>query len=188
MWTSWLRYCYAGYSVWLVLLLGMPFPGQASDTQGSTIALEDHDLIRLPQKHWLGLAVSVEEYHPIVEYSDSRNEIRSLAVMPGLKVQLPAEDFQPYVGLGLGLSINGLPLDTSINPLSRPVEDSFIVHIGGGFTYHLNPSVTFLGSVRYEQFLTTEFLGDLSPTLSPYLRDGLDYSAYTLEFGFRLNY
>lgn len=174
--------------VLLLVLSGLVASGHAGDVLQTGLSLTALDPLRLPDRRWLGLSLHVEEYFPIVQHADTSNEIRSLAVMPEVVVQVPDWHFRPYFGAGLGLSINGLPLDASLSPLPTRVEESFVMHVSGGFAYHVGDRVALLGSARFAQFNTTDFLGQFAPASRLSIDDSLDFSSYSVQFGIRLRY
>jgi hypothetical protein len=171
-----------------LLGLALSFPGGVHQAQAQDASPASQDLLRLPKKRWVGLLVNVEEYYPTVAYTDHRREIRSLAVMPEVFVQVPDRHFRPYIGAGLGVSINGLPLDTPLAPLPLPIEDSLVMHVGGGFDYHLGDKLTLTGRARFAQFTTSDVLDRLAPSSSSLLQSSLDFSSYAVQLGIRLVY
>jgi hypothetical protein len=48
--------------------------------------------------------------------------------------------------------------------------------------------VALLGSARFAQFNTTDFLGQFAPASRLSIDDGLDFSSYSVQFGIRLRY
>ena len=185
--TTWKRVS-PWYLWWLcscgLLLVGLSCAWGADDDQ----FLEPSVLpvMQLPEKRWVALRVNVEEWYPHVGEDDDRSEIRSLAVMPELLIQFPNTPFRPYIGMGFGLSFNGLPLDTPLAPPSMSVEESVVMHVSGGFAYHLGDNLALTGSARFSQFGTSHILHHLTPSNSG--SDGLNFSAYTVAFGIRLAY
>jgi hypothetical protein len=174
--------------VLLVLLLGLSSPGGADDAHTLDVSLAGHASLRLPEERWVGFLVNVEEYYPIVDFADYSSEIRSLVVMPGVFVQVPDRHFRPYIGAGFGMSINGLPFDTPLAPLPLSIEETLVMHVGGGCAYHLGDKLALTGGARIAQFKTTDFLGHFAPSSSPLIQNSLDFSSYTVEFGIRLVY
>jgi opacity protein-like surface antigen len=131
--------------------------------------------------------VDLEEYRPLVEYVDHSSSItRSRAVLPSLLVIAPHRHFQPYLGAGLGLSLSGYTPRTAEVPLPLGIEESLVLHVGGGVTYRLGENFALMGSARYAQFKTTELLNRLSTP--QVIQGGLDFNAYTVEFGVRWDY
>ncbi len=183
-WPGWLLVC----SLVVGLLLGGAAVGRPDGRLSADELLADTGPLRLPPHRWFGLLVNVKEFYPVVEYADTSNEIRSLAVMPGIFVQVPDRPFRPFLGVGLGLSVNGLPRQTPLALPSLPIEESLVMHVGGGFSYHLGGSVDLVGSARFARFKATDFLERLSPTAGTLRPDGLDFGTYSVEFGIRLTY
>jgi hypothetical protein len=182
------RLCAWRFFAGSLLVLFLSFPGGVHPVQAEDAFPASQDLLRLPEKQWVGLLVNVEEYYPTVAYTDHSREIRSLAVMPEVVVQVPDRHFRPYIGVGLGVSINGFPLDTPLAPLPLPIEDSLVMHVGGGFAYHLGNKLTLTGSARFAQFRTSDVLDRLAPSSSSLLQNSLDFSSYAVQLGIRLVY
>jgi hypothetical protein len=170
----------------LVWFLAMPVLAHAGDLLAEALPIGGDDLLRLPVSQWVQLTVDVEEYRPLVEYVDHSSSLtRSLAILPSLRVIAPNPYIQPYFGAGLGLSISGYTPQTAVVPLPLGLEESLVLHVGGGVNYRLGENVALTGSARFAQFKTTELFQRSSASL---FQDGLDFSAYTVEFGLRWAY
>jgi hypothetical protein len=179
------RYLYS--LITLVWFLGMPLLGHAGDLLAGGLPVGGDDLLRLPVAQWVQLSVDVEEYRPLVEYVDRSSSItRSLAILPSLRVIAPTPHLQPYLGAGLGLSISGYTPQTAVAPLPLGLEESLVLHVGGGVNYRLGEKVALTGSARFAQFKTAELFQRSSS--AALFQDGLDFSAYTVEFGLRWAY
>jgi hypothetical protein len=67
------------------------------------------------------------------------------------------------------------------------IEESLVLHVGGGVTYRLGEKVALTGSARFAQFKTAD-LFQRSSSEPHVFQDGLDFSSYTVEFGLRWAY
>jgi hypothetical protein len=67
------------------------------------------------------------------------------------------------------------------------IEESLVLHVGGGVTYRLGEKVALTGSARFAQFKTADLL-QRSSAAPHVFQDGLDFSAYTVELGLRWVY
>jgi hypothetical protein len=168
-------------------LLSISGLAHAGDLLQRDLLIGEEDLLRLPVSQWVQLTVDIEEYRPFVEYVDHSSSItRSLAILPSLRVVAPHQHFQPYLGAGFGLGISGFTPRTAIAPVPLGIEESLVLHVGGGMTYRLGEKVALTGSARFAQFKTPDLLQRFS---SPQLiQHGLDFNAYTVEFGLRWAY
>jgi hypothetical protein len=171
----------------LLWLLGGLAPGYASDFLEGALPIGGEDLLRVPVTQWVRLSVDVEEYRPLVEYADRSSSLtRSLAILPSLQVVSPHRQFQPYLGVGLGLGLSGYTPQSAVVLLPLGIEESLVLHVGGGVTYRLGEKVALTGSARFAQFKTTDLFQRSS---APHVfQDGLDFSSYTVEFGLRWAY
>jgi hypothetical protein len=177
-----------GSLVVLVWVLSIPVLGHAGDLVSSLLPVAGEEVLRLPVTRWVQLTVDIEEYRPLVEYVDHSSSLtRSLAILPSLRVMAPHRYFQPYLGAGLGLSISGYTPHTAVVPLPLGLEESFVLHVGGGVTYRLGEKVALTGNARFAQFKTSELFQRFS-SAPQVIQDGLDFSAYTVEFGLRWAY
>jgi hypothetical protein len=172
----------------LICLLSIPIPGHAGDLLSGELPLSGEDLLRVPVTQWVQLTVDVEEYRPLVEYIDHSSSVtRSLAILPSLRVVAPSQHFQPYLGAGLGLSLSGFTPQTAVVSLPLGIEESLVLHVSGGVTYRLGEKVALTGNARFAQFKTAA-LFNLFSSAPPVINDGLEFSAYTVEFGVRWAY
>jgi opacity protein-like surface antigen len=168
--------------VWL--LGGFTF-AYAGDILKGALQIGGEDLLRVPVTQWVRLSVDVEEYRPLVEYADhSSSTTRSLAILPSLQVIAPHRQFQPYLGVGLGLGLSGYTPQSAVVLLPLGIEESLVLHVGGGVTYRLGEKVALTGSARFAQFKTA----DQRSSVPHVFQDGLDFSAYTVELGLRWAY
>jgi hypothetical protein len=174
--------------VMLIWACGVPALGYADSLLPGALPIGAEDLLRVPVTQWVRLTVDVEEYRPLVEYSDHSSSLtRSLAILPSLQVAAPHRPFQPYLGLGLGLGLSGYTPQTAVVPLPLGIEESLVLHVGGGVTYWLGEKVALTGSARFAQFKTTDVF-QRSSSASHVFQDGLDFSTYTVELGLRWAY
>jgi hypothetical protein len=172
----------------LVCLLSIPMLGHAGDLFTGELPISGEDLLRVPVTQWVQLTVDIEEYRPLVEYIDhSSSATRSLAILPSLRVVAPNQHFRPYLGAGLGLSLSGFTPQTAVVSLPLGIEESLVLHVSGGVTYRLGEKVALTGNARFAQFKTAE-LFNLFSSAPPVIHDGLEFSAYTVEFGLRWAY
>jgi hypothetical protein len=171
-----------------LLMLVLPASGRADDRPLSGSQLADPKPLPGPVNQWVSLAVDVEELRPLIEDTHSSNVIRSLAVLPAIHLTVPDWRFQPYLGAGLGLSLNGLPTDNGPAPPPLRVEESLVVHFGGGFAYHLGNSLALTGSARFAQFRSPELFHIPADPSRPLVHSGLDVDTYMVELGIRLLY
>lgn len=174
--------------VTLIWFLGGPALGSASDLLQGALPIGGEDLLRVPVTQWVRLTVDVEEYRPLVEYADHSSSLtRSLAILPSLQVAAPHRQFQPYLGVGLGLGLSGYTPQSAVVLLPLGIEESLVLHVGGGVTYRLGEKVALTGSARFAQFKTTD-LFQRSSSAPHVFQDGLDFSSYTVEFGLHWAY
>lgn len=182
------RFRGVGGFVLLMFLLGVFALGHANDRKSTDISRATYEPLRLPKKQWVSLLVNREEYYPIVAYADRSSAIRSLAVLPGVFVQIPERVFRPYVGTGVGLSLNRLLFDTPLAPSPLRLAESLVVHVESGFTYELEDNLSLIADARFVQFSASDLLDRFAPVTSPQILDGLDFSSYTLQLGIRLGF
>jgi hypothetical protein len=67
------------------------------------------------------------------------------------------------------------------------LEESLVLHVGGGVVYRFDEKVALTGSARFAQFKNSEIFQYFSSG-PPLIQDGLNFSAYTVEFGVRWAY
>jgi hypothetical protein len=187
MFTTKVVQCLCGL-VTLIWLLGGLTLGYANDIFTGALPVGGEDLLRVPVTQWVRLTVDVEEYRPLVEYADHSSSLtRSLAILPSLQVVAPHRQFQPYLGAGLGLGLSGYTPQSAVILLPLGIEESLVLHVGGGVTYRLRENVALTGSARFAQFKTADLFQRSSSTPQVF-QDGLDFSTYTVEFGLRWAY
>jgi hypothetical protein len=174
--------------VMLIWVCGVPALGHAGDLLQGALSIGGEDLLRVPVTQWVRLTVDVEEHRPLVEYTDHSSSLtRSLAILPSLQVAAPHRQFQPYLGLGVGLGLSGYTPRSAVVLLPLGIEESLVLHVGGGVTYRLGEKVALTGSARFTQFKTAD-LFQRSSSASQVFQDGLDFSTYTVELGLRWAY
>ena len=146
------------------------------------------DLLRVPVTQWVRLTVDVEEYRPLVEYADHSSSLtRSLAILPSLQVAAPHRQFQPYLGLGVGLGLSGYTPQSAVVLLPLGIEESPGLARWRWCHLSLGEKVALTGSARFTQFKTAD-LFQRSSSASQVFQDGLDFSTYTVELGLRWAY
>jgi hypothetical protein len=84
----------------------------------------------------------------------------------------------------LGLGLSGYTPQSAVVLLPLGIEESLVLHVGGGVTYRLGEKVALTGSARFAQFKTA----DQRSSVPHVFQDGLDFSAYTVELGLRWAY
>lgn len=173
----------------LVLLASCPgivTVGQAGDWLQADFPYISYDPLRLPRKRWVRLSVQAGEYRTVIKLDGDTSVARSLAIMPSIFVTAPDLRFQPYIGVGVGLSITDVAPGTARVPLH--LEESLVLQVGGGVVYHLGHGLSLISRAHFAQFKAADLLGRILPTALPLHRDGLDFQAYTLELVLRLLY
>jgi hypothetical protein len=145
-----------------------------------------YDPLRLPVKQWVHLAVQAGEYRTPVEHNGDDSVARSMAIVPSILVMPPDIDVQPYVGIGVGLSLTDMMPGAARVPLH--LEESLVLHVGGGVAYHLGRRLSLTSSASFAHFKTLDLLSQFASSQLPLNLDGRDFSFYTVEFGFRLLY
>ena len=188
-----MRRFYAGLSVALFIWLGSGVPAiQAGDPPGSDkwmrteLPLAFYDPLRLPMSQWVRLSVYAGAYRTAVNHDGGSSVAKTMTVMPSILLAAPGWQLQPYIGAGFGLSLAEMAPGTQRVPMQ--LEESLVMHIGGGLAYHLRPGLALTSSARYAQFKTTGVVGRFASPNLPLSDDGLDFNAYTVEFGLRINY
>jgi hypothetical protein len=167
----------------LICLVAVPAPGHTYNLVSADFPFAVPDQARLPTTRWIRLAVDVEDYYPTSSGRTGSETVHAQAILPELLLQVPDIPFQPYVGMGVGLSFNRSFAEMALSPSLARLQESLITHIGGGFVYHLSEGISLLGGVRYAQFKSTGVLSRLG--LSS-VEPTDDFSTYTVEFGIRV--
>ncbi len=133
------------------------------------------------------LSLQAGKYWAAVEHEGSSGVTRAVTVIPTISLTTPLKrQFRPYLGAGLGLSLAELtPGDANV-PLH--LEESFIMHVGGGFSYRLAPGVAFTSSARYSQFWDSDLLARFASPRLPLGDGGVDFNNLSVRFGIRMKF
>jgi hypothetical protein len=86
----------------------------------------------------------------------------------------------------VGLSLAEMTPGEENIPLQ--LEESFIMHVGGGFAYRLAPGVAFTSSARYSHFWGSDLVARFATSRLPLGDDGLDFNNLSVQFGIRLQF
>lgn len=144
------------------------------------------DPLRLSRAQWLRFSLQAGKYRAAVEHEGSNGVARAITVIPTIMLTTPKRQFQPYIGAGLGLSLAEMtPGDVNI-PLQ--LEEGYIMHIGGGFSYRFAPGAAFTSSARYATFRGSDLFDRFGSPRLPLGNDGLDFDNLSVQFGIRLTY
>lgn len=170
--------------VLLACVLGVPMSGYAYELLSVDFPFAIPEQARLSATRWIRLAVDVEEYLPATTEAAESRLVHAQALLPQLLLQVPDQPFRPYVGMGVGLSINTSFAGMALSPSLSRLQESLVMHVGGGFAYHVSEGVALVGGVRFARFNSTGLLNHLG--LSSRDTADLDFSAYTVEFGLRM--
>lgn len=174
-----------GLVLLIVFLVGVP-AGQAGDWLDEDFPFATYDPLRLPIKQWVRVSVQAGEYRTVVERNGDDGVTRSMAIVPSILVMPPDTNIQPYVGAGVGLSLTDMMPGAARVPLH--LEESLVLHVGGGVAYHLGRSLSLTSSASFAHFKTLDLLSQFASSQLPLNLDGRDFSFYTVEFGLRLLY
>jgi hypothetical protein len=174
-----------GLILLVVLFVGVP-AGQAGDWLDEDFPFATYDPLRLPIKQWVRLSVQAGEYRTAVEHDGNDSVARAMAIVPSILVMPPSTNVQPYVGAGVGLSLTDMMPGAARVPLH--LEESLVLHVGGGIAYHLGRSLALTSSASFAHFKTLDLLSQFASSQLPLNLDGRDFNFYTVEFGFRLLY
>ncbi len=145
------------------------------------------DPLRLSSTRGLRFSLQAGKFRAAVEHDGSSGVARAITVIPTVMLTAPPKrQFRPYVGAGLGLSLAELtPGDEQI---SLHLEESFIMHVGGGFSYRLAPGVAFTSSARYAQFWDSDLLARFASPRLPLGDGGVGFHNLSVRFGFRMQF
>jgi opacity protein-like surface antigen len=170
----------------LLLLIGvfaLPNPGYTYDLLSADFPFAIPTQARHSDTRWIRLVVDVEDYYPAFTGATGNETMSAQAILPELLLQVPDRPFRPYIGMGLGLSLNRSFAGMALSPELSRLQESLVAHVGGGFAYHVSKDVALLGGVRYTQFKSTDLFSRLG--LSSHDPTD-DFSAYMVEFGIRV--
>ena len=174
-----------GLILLVVFFVGVP-AGQAGDWLDEEFPFATYNPLRLPTKQWVRLSVQAGEYRTAVEHDGNDSVARAMAIVPSILVMPPDANVQPYVGAGVGLSLTDMMPGAARVPLH--LEESLVLHVGGGIAYHLGRSLALTSSASFAHFKTLDLLSQFASSQLPLNLDGRDFNFYTVEFGFRLLY
>lgn len=174
-----------GFVLLVGFLASVP-AGHAGDWLEEDFPLATYDPLRLPIKQWVRVSVQAGEYRTAVEHGGDDSVARSMAIVPSILVMPPDTNVQPYVGAGVGLSLTDMMPGAARVPLH--LEESLVLHVGGGIAYHLGRSLALTSSASFAHFKTLDLLSQFASSQLPLNLDGRDFNFYTVELGFRLIY
>jgi opacity protein-like surface antigen len=145
------------------------------------------DPLRLSRVRGLGLSLQAGKYRAEVEHDGSSGVARALTVMPTLVLTTVSNrQFRPYLGAGLGLSLAELTPGDEQVPLQ--LEESFIMQIGGGFSYRLAPGVAFTSSARYSHSWDSDLFARFGSPQLPIGDGGVGFNDLSVRFGIRMRF
>lgn len=145
------------------------------------------DPIRLSRGKGLRFSLQAGKYRAAVEHDGSSGVTRALTIIPTLLLTSPLKrQFRPYFGIGVGLSLAELtPGDADI-PLH--LEESYLMHVGGGFSYSLAPGIAFTSSARYSQFWDSHLFARFASPGLPLGDGGVGFNNLSLRFGIQVDF
>jgi hypothetical protein len=145
------------------------------------------DPMRLSRIRGLGLSLQAGKYRAEVEHDGSSGVARALTIIPTLVLTAPLNrQFRPYLGAGLGLSLAELAPSEEQVPLS--LEENFIMHVGGGFSYSLAPGVAFTSSASYSQSWDSDLFARFASPQLPLGDGGLGLNNLSVRFGIQMQF
>ncbi len=161
---------------------------QAGDWLQSDFTASLDDPLRLSRvRRGLRLSLQAGKFRAAVEHDGSSGVARTITVIPTIMLTAPPKrQFRPYVGLGVGLSLAELTPSDERVPLH--LEESFIMHVGGGFSYRLAPGVAFTSSARYSQFWDSDLLARFASPRLPLGDGGVGFNNISVRFGLRMTF
>lgn len=154
--------------------------------QSDFTASLDDPMRLLSRSPWLRFSLQAGKYRTAVERDGSLGVARTVTVIPTILFTAPKRQFQPYIGAGVGFSLAEMTPGEINIPLH--LEESFIMHIGGGFAYRLAPGVAFTSSARYSQFWGSDLFARFANSRLPLGDDGLDFNNISVRFGIRMQF
>lgn len=169
----------------LCVLTGLAMAGER-DWQRRDFNASFDDPLRWSREQWLRFSLQAGKYRAAVERDGSSGVARAITVIPTIMFTTPKRQFQPYIGAGLGLSVAEMTPGEENIPLQ--LEESFVMHIGGGFAYRFAPGAAFTSSARYAQFRGSDLFGRFANSRLPLGDEGLDFNNFSVQFGIRLQY
>jgi hypothetical protein len=150
-----------------------------------------YDPLRLSIPEWVNLSLHAGNYRAAVEHNGSASMARALTIMPSILVTPPGWLVQPYVGAGFGLSIAEMAPESVRAPqkgVPLQMEESLVMHIGGGIAYQIAPGLSLTSSARFAHYRNTGIVGRFAGPNLPLSEDGLDFNSYSVQFGLHLLY
>jgi opacity protein-like surface antigen len=145
------------------------------------------DPLRLSRIRGVGLSLQAGKYRAEVEHNGSSGVARALTVIPTIVLTTsPNRQFRPYLGAGVGLSLSELTPGNEQVPLH--LEENFIMHVGGGFSYRLAPGVAFISSARYSQSWDSDLFARFASPQLPLGNGGLGLNNLSVQFGIRMRF
>lgn len=159
----------------------------AGDWMQSDFTASLDDPMRLWRGQGLRFSLQAGKYRAALQHDGSSGVARALTLIPTLMLTARSErQFRPYVGAGVGLSLAEMtPGDVNV-PLH--LEESFIMHVGGGFSYRLAPGVAFISSARYSQFWDSKLLARFASSRLPFGDGGVGFNNLSVRFGIRMRF
>lgn len=150
-----------------------------------------YDPLRLSVPEWVNLSLHTGNYRAVVEHNGSTSVARSLTIMPSILVTPPGWLVRPYVGAGVGLSIAEMAPESVQEPqkgVPLQLEESLVMHIGGGIAYQVTPGLSLTSSARFAHYRNTGIVERFAGPSLPLGEEGLDFDTYSVQFGLRLDY
>jgi opacity protein-like surface antigen len=150
-----------------------------------TDALDDP--LRLSRVRGVGLSLQAGKYRAEIEHDGSSGVARALALIPTIVVTNdPNRQFRPYLGAGVGLGLAELTPGDEQVPLQ--LEESFIMHVGGGFSYRLAPGIAFTSSARYSHSWDSDLFARFASPQLPIGDGGVGFNDLSVRFGIRMSF
>jgi len=174
------------YACFILVCLHSGF-AYAGDWLQSDFAAALDDPMRLSRVQGLGLSLQAGKYRAAVEHDGSSGVARAFTVIPTIMLTTPFQrQFRPYLGAGLGLSLAEMTPDDANIPLH--LEESFIMHVGGGFSYRLAPGVAFTSSARYSHFWDSDLFARFASPQLPLGDGGMGFNNLSVRFGINMQF
>jgi hypothetical protein len=145
------------------------------------------DPLRLSRIQGLGLSLQAGKYRAAIEHDGISGVARTLTMMPTIMLTTPSKrQFRPYLGAGVGLSLAELTPGDEQVPLH--LEESFIMHVGGGFSYRLAPGISFISSARYSQSWDSDVFARFGSPQLPIGDGGMDFDNLSVRFSISMQF
>jgi len=143
--------------------------------------------LRLSRVRGLNLSLQAGKYRAEVEHDGGSSVARALTLMPTVWLTTaPNRQFRPYLGAGVGLSLAELTPGDEQVPLQ--LEESFIMHVGGGFSYRLAPGVAFTSSAHYSHSWDSDLFARFASPQLPIGDGGVGFNDLSVRFGIRMRF